>query len=971
MSLYTRIIDRQKLAAAWSKVKGNKPAAGVDNVTYEEFDSALKENLAQLNTELVEHRYESLPVKMVYLYKGEKKRGVSLYCMRDKVVQQSIAAELVKIYDGQLSRSVYAYRPGRSALEAVGMLEQEIRKPAYSWILKTDIKSFFDTIVLQRLYQKLSAQVREQDVMDLIKACCEAKELQKDGTLTPKRVGVYQGSGIAPVLSNVYLMDFDREMEMRYCARQAAADGSGDGDPPAVYVRYSDDMIVLGGSREQMEEIRGFMRIRLEALGLALNEEKTTILPADDGVDFLGYRLSSAGKGIPAKAEDGLQERLEKVWMGTGTTPEKLRKGSEILNGWEQYYRGGRKIASIEEFAVVVYMVRGKGGEVLDRVKAERRTLDNTYAELCRYFVSVWGEDDPALALFEYEQFYGLAALDGPVMAGEEGPFLTLWEELFIQETRDTWTELMQLYSDAGAFNKASKIMERIRQIESGERGEGALFSRAKEEDRSAAGASVAKDPAEGGAPSTVGSMESAAEDAAFVQAFLQAFAGREDTFGREEINNNRKRCVEQAPEPLTEDVIRAHLKGEYTASTYVQRTNATARFLVIDLDISKKCLLEEGSEAALRAHLPNAVNAAAQMLKLLKRLGLTGYPEFSGYRGFHIWVFFTEWIPTRYVNMLTDVIESKWENPYPDLSIEYFPNKGRLKNGSPGQCIKLPYGVHIRTGKRSMLLDEQFREIPPDRTYLKELAQFSKQAVKRIIGAHVDEGELRDAKEVDRDLSAFGELPESVRVVLENCSLMRYLCQKSRTTGYLSHFERLSVLYVFGHLGDEGKQFVHTVMEFTLNYKYHVTERFINRLPAKPVSCMKLRDQYQQITAEYGCSCNFRRTKNCYPSPVLHAIKTSGDLAGDVTVPTSKSISKEKEKQVVEELNIHKKVEDLAGKIVEMKKQKRGIDRNIQKVEKELERIYDQAGVDALEVSMGVMVRRKTENGYEWLIEI
>ncbi len=199
----------------------------------------------------------------------------------------------------------------------------------------------------------------------------------------------------------------------------------------------------------------------------------------------------------------------------------------------------------------------------------------------------------------------------------------------------------------------------------------------------------------------------------------------------------------------------------------------------------------------------------------------------------------------------------------------------------------------------------------------------------------------------------------------------MRYLCQKARTTGYLTHFERLSVLYVFGHLGDEGKTFVHTVMEFTLNYQYHVTEKFIQKLPGKPISCLKLRDQYKQITAEYGCSCDFKRTKNCYPSPVLHAIKSSGDVAQDVTIPTSRTLSKEKEKKVVEEINIHKKVQELAGRIIEMKKQRRGIDKAIQKIENELEKIYDQAGIDCLEVDMGLLVRRRKGEVYEWLIEI
>lgn len=72
MSIYSKIIDIQKLGQAWDRVRKNKPAPGVDNVTCEMFEERRREELRQLNLELSEHRYESLPVKLTYLYKGEK-----------------------------------------------------------------------------------------------------------------------------------------------------------------------------------------------------------------------------------------------------------------------------------------------------------------------------------------------------------------------------------------------------------------------------------------------------------------------------------------------------------------------------------------------------------------------------------------------------------------------------------------------------------------------------------------------------------------------------------------------------------------------------------------------------------------------------------------------------------------------------------------------------------------------------------
>ena len=77
------------------------------------------------------------------------------------------------------------------------------------------------------------------------------------------------------------------------------------------------------------------------------------------------------------------------------------------------------------------------------------------------------------------------------------------------------------------------------------------------------------------------------------------------------------------------------------------------------------------------------------------------------------------------------------------------------------------------------------------------------------------------------------------------------------------------------------------------------------------------------------------------------------------------------KEEKVYEEINIHKQTEKLAQRIVDLKKQKRGLDKSIYKTETELQKIFDNAGIDCLEIEMGMLVRRKTEAGYEWLIEL
>jgi hypothetical protein len=103
----------------------------------------------------------------------------------------------------------------------------------------------------------------------------------------------------------------------------------------------------------------------------------------------------------------------------------------------------------------------------------------------------------------------------------------------------------------------------------------------------------------------------------------------------------------------------------------------------------------------------------------------------------------------------------------------------------------------------------------------------------------------------------------------------------------------------------------------------------------------------------------------------VLHAISLSTDEAEQVTLPVSQTLTKEKSQHITEEINIHKKAQALAVKILELKKQRRGIDNSVRKVERELEMIFDEEKTDSLELEMGLLVRRRIENGYEWLIEI
>lgn len=759
--------------------------------------------------------------------------------------------------------------------------------------------------------------------------------LEDSGELKDKSLGIYQGSGISPVLSNIYLMEFDRWLS----------------EKDIFYIRYSDDMLLLGKNKDSMLILLKKIKMKLQCYGLEINENKQILADINTGVNFLGYHISEKGKAIPARAEQSLEDKLETIWLTSETElEEKIIKAAEIIGGWEQYFKEERQHISIFEYVTLVRLSENEEDK-LQKLMEFRPKIDNIYKDIAEYLSDFWKrKEQPSLELLEYEQFYRIYHLSEHAQISDSirDELLLLYRQLVIHEDEEILIELMQLYTDGQQYEKAAFWME-------------------KKEKQKVLRHTVLIPPG-----SSI-PEDQILWDKATLHRMLKTLVGREDIYAQEIIDGGNHRKNELQILPLTEKIVEQHLSGKYTIATYIQRSNSTVKFMVIDIDVSKKVLMKYGNDTSeFRSYLTKTGETARQVLKILHSFGMQGYVEFSGYRGYHVWVFFTEWLPVRYSNMLSDLIEAKLSSSEEDgICIEYFPNKTRLKPGKYGQAIKLPYGIHSKTGERSYFIDEDGIKVENLNLFLDSLAKNSLSTIKKVLAANTGYKEKQPGQKVDENLDAFPDISENVREVLNKCNLMRYLCQKAAKTGYLTHFERLSILYVFAHLGEDGRQFIHTVMAYTLNYQYNITDRFINKCPEKPISCIKLREQYKKITAEYGCSCTFKRTKNCYPSPVMHAISRSNDLQDDITLPISRSITQEKKKKVIDEINIHKKALELARKILDYKKQKRSLDNNIQKIEKELSAIFDDANTDCLEIELGMLVRRKKEDSYEWLIEL
>lgn len=202
---------------------------------------------------------------------------------------------------------------------------------------------------------------------------------------------------------------------------------------------------------------------------MALNQSKTALLSVESGFDFLGYHFDKRGKTVPEKAEAGLQERLEAIWLTDRPLPlnEKLKKGAEILGGWEQYYNEEREIASSCEFAVVAYMMWNKEADI-ERLQKSRESFRNSNREICLYLCSFWEKfSHRRMALYEMEDFQGIADMDRDIEISDIyiDELSELYRSLMDGETEELLVNIMQVYSDVGAFMKAAALMDRVSRL--------------------------------------------------------------------------------------------------------------------------------------------------------------------------------------------------------------------------------------------------------------------------------------------------------------------------------------------------------------------------------------------------------------------------------------------------------------------------------------------------------------------------
>lgn len=341
MELVEKILSEDNLNEAIKKVKSNKGAPGVDKMSVAQIDDYLKVHKKEIISSIMNMTYKPQPVRRVYIPKANgKKRPLGIPTVVDRVIQQAIAQELSKIYEPLFSNSSYGFRPNRSAHNAIEKV-LELLNEGYEWVVDLDIEKYFDTVNHDKLISILREEVNDKTTLHLIRKFLRAGVME-NGLISSNSEGMPQGGPLSPILSNIYLNKFDKELESR----------------GLHFVRYADDANILVKSELSANRVMKSVTSWLERkLFLKVSATKTKVVRPNDS-NFLGFTFLERSDEWKCKPMDtkvqSLYDKCKQILIRKKaiamTTDTLFTKLNEVVRGWINYFSIGIMKSKMEKF---------------------------------------------------------------------------------------------------------------------------------------------------------------------------------------------------------------------------------------------------------------------------------------------------------------------------------------------------------------------------------------------------------------------------------------------------------------------------------------------------------------------------------------------------------------------------------------------------------------------------------------------
>ncbi|MFO2551290.1 group II intron reverse transcriptase/maturase [Alicyclobacillus cycloheptanicus] len=337
-NLLERMLQRENMLQALKRVESNKGAPGVDGVTVEQLRSYVQTHWADIRQQLLAGTYKPQPVRRVEIPKpGGGMRKLGIPAVIDRLIQQALLQVLTPIFDPGFSPNSYGFRPGRNAHDAVKKAQEYIRE-GYAWTVDMDLAAFFDRVNHDMLMARVARKVKDKRVLRLIRAYLNAGVLE-NGVVVRSEEGTPQGGPLSPLLANILLDDFDKELTKR----------------GHKFVRYADDCNVYVKSRRAGERVMASLTRYLEEdLKLKVNRDKSAV-DRPQRRKFLGFSFLY-GKQAPIRLADKtiqrFKDRVRQITSRTRSMPlaERIRQLNAYMMGWVAYFRLAQMKGHCERF---------------------------------------------------------------------------------------------------------------------------------------------------------------------------------------------------------------------------------------------------------------------------------------------------------------------------------------------------------------------------------------------------------------------------------------------------------------------------------------------------------------------------------------------------------------------------------------------------------------------------------------------
>lgn len=313
--LMEAICEPVNLRQALKRVKANKGAAGADGMSVSELPEHLRHNWPELKAQLLSGSYQPSPVIRV-----------TIPTVVDRFIQQAMMQVLQARWDASFSDSSYGFRPGRSAHQAVKQAHEYIRA-GYHWVVDLDLEKFFDRVNHDVLMNRIAKRVSDKRVLSLIRRFLNAGVMEA-GLVRPVTEGTPQGGPLSPLLSNLLLDDFDKELEKR----------------GLKFARYADDCNVYAKSERAGNRVMaGLTHWLSRKLKLKVNADKSAVAHPETR-KLLGYSFRRGQQVwcvVSPESVKRFKTRIKELTRRTtGRSLEQLIQPlKRYLTGWKSYYR--------------------------------------------------------------------------------------------------------------------------------------------------------------------------------------------------------------------------------------------------------------------------------------------------------------------------------------------------------------------------------------------------------------------------------------------------------------------------------------------------------------------------------------------------------------------------------------------------------------------------------------------------------